>query len=56
LALLSPIANKTLILTNENIVSFNRFPRDPQTYAIDRQFMWGDGLMISPVLAKASVS
>jgi hypothetical protein len=45
----------TLILTNENIVSFNRFPKDPQTYAIDRQFMWGDGLMISPVLAKASL-
>ncbi|XP_013407693.1 lysosomal alpha-glucosidase-like [Lingula anatina] len=26
------------------------YPKDTQTYAIDKQFMWGSGLMISPVL------
>ena len=27
-----------------------RYPEDSQTYDIDTQFMWGDGLLISPVL------
>ena len=27
-----------------------RFPKDKKTWTIERQFMWGDGLLISPVL------
>ena len=29
---------------------FFEFPKDPNTYSIDRQFMVGSGLLISPVL------
>ncbi|XP_074649691.1 lysosomal alpha-glucosidase-like isoform X2 [Tubulanus polymorphus] len=29
---------------------FFQFPKDKTTYGIDRQFMWGDALLISPVL------
>ena len=28
----------------------HRFPEDKKTWTIDRQFMWGNGLLISPVL------
>lgn len=28
-----------------------RFPKDKKTWTIETQFMWGDGLLISPVLA-----
>ena len=28
----------------------HRFPTDPRTLDIDRQFMWGSALLISPVL------
>ena len=27
-----------------------RFPKDKNTYGIDKQFMWGHALLISPVL------
>ncbi|XP_023930007.1 lysosomal alpha-glucosidase [Lingula anatina] len=30
---------------------FFKYPTDPATYGIDQQFMWGDSLLISPVLA-----
>lgn len=29
---------------------FMQFPKDEKTWTIERQFMWGDGLLISPVL------
>ena len=29
---------------------FMNFPADPETWSIDEQMMWGDGLLISPVL------
>ncbi|PIK56458.1 putative lysosomal alpha-glucosidase-like [Apostichopus japonicus] len=29
---------------------FFEFPHDPYTYAVDRQFLWGSSLLISPVL------
>ena len=31
-----------------------RFTKDTQTFAIDRQFMWGLGLLLSPVLTQVS--
>lgn len=31
-------------------VSFKRFPKDVQTYGIDRQFLWGKSLLVTPVL------
>ncbi|XP_021379413.1 lysosomal alpha-glucosidase-like [Mizuhopecten yessoensis] len=31
---------------------FFEFPEDEKTYSIDRQFLWGEALMISPVLTK----
>jgi alpha-glucosidase (family GH31 glycosyl hydrolase) len=30
----------------------SRFPKDPRAREIDRQFMWGSYLLISPVLEK----
>lgn len=27
-----------------------RFPKDVQTYGIDRQFLWGKSLLVTPVL------
>ena len=30
--------------------SFPRFPKDPNTWAVDRQLMWGGGLLVTPVL------
>ena len=35
------------------IINF-RFPTVTETFGIDRQFMWGPGLMISPVLEEVS--
>lgn len=35
---------------------FTRFPNDPNTYGIDRQFMWGSGLLITPVVEKGDTS
>lgn len=35
---------------------FFEFPLDKTTYSIDTQFMWGSGLMISPVLDEGSTS
>ena len=29
---------------------FSRFPKDPNALGIDRQFLWGDSLLISPVV------
>lgn len=31
-------------------VSLKRFPSDVQTYGIDRQFLWGRSLLVTPVL------
>lgn len=30
--------------------SFPRFPTDPNTWAVDRQLLWGGGLLVTPVL------
>ena len=35
---------------------FFEFPTDAETYAIDRQFMWGSALLISPVLDQGAVT
>ncbi|XP_014672594.1 PREDICTED: LOW QUALITY PROTEIN: lysosomal alpha-glucosidase-like [Priapulus caudatus] len=35
---------------------FFAFPKDKQTYDIDRQFLWGDALLISPVLTENTTS
>lgn len=35
---------------------WHEFPTDPQTWNIDRQFMWGSGLLISPVLEEGVTS
>ncbi|XP_064615639.1 lysosomal alpha-glucosidase-like [Liolophura sinensis] len=35
---------------------FFEFPQDTNTYPIDKQFMWGNGLLISPVLEKGKTS
>ena len=32
-----------------------RYPTDGNTYDIDRQFLWGDALLITPVLTKVGV-
>lgn len=29
---------------------WHEFPQDPETWGIDKQFMWGSGLLITPVL------
>ncbi|XP_014672146.1 PREDICTED: maltase-glucoamylase, intestinal-like [Priapulus caudatus] len=34
----------------------NEFSNDPNTYDIDRQFMWGPGLLISPALDQGSTN
>lgn len=28
----------------------NRFPKDVRTYGIDKQFLWGKSLLVTPVL------
>lgn len=35
---------------------FFEFPSDPKTYGIDKQFMVGNGLLISPVLNQGSTT
>lgn len=35
---------------------WHEFPTDPNTYTIDKQFMWGSGFMISPVLEEGATS
>jgi len=35
---------------------FYNFPQDSRTYGIDRQFMWGTGLLVSPVLTEDTTS
>lgn len=30
--------------------SLPRFPTDPNTWAVDRQLLWGGGLLVTPVL------
>lgn len=32
------------------LLSFPRFPTDPNTWAVDRQLLWGGGLLVTPVL------
>jgi len=32
------------------------FPQDPATHGIDRQFMWGSGLLVTPVLDEGMTS
>lgn len=32
------------------------FPTVPETWAIDRQFLWGEGLLVSPVLEEGATS
>ena len=32
----------------------HRFPEDKKTWKIERQFMWGDGLLISPVFTEGA--
>ncbi len=32
-----------------------RYPVDSNTYNIDHQFLWGDALLISPVLEKVGI-
>lgn len=34
----------------------SRFPSDPATYPVDRQFLWGSSLLISPVLEQGASS
>ncbi|XP_013421015.1 sucrase-isomaltase, intestinal [Lingula anatina] len=33
----------------------HEFPRDPKTWSVDRQFLWGPALLISPVLEQGRV-
>ena len=37
-------------------LSYLRFPNDPATYDIDKQFLWGPALLISPVLKENATS
>lgn len=30
--------------------NFKRFPKDVRTYGIDKQFLWGKNLLVTPVL------
>lgn len=30
--------------------SLPRFPKDPNTWTVDRQLLWGGGLLVTPVL------
>ena len=35
---------------------WDEFPTDSNTWVIDRQFMWGSGLLISPVLDQGATT
>lgn len=35
---------------------WHEFPQDPETRGIDRQFMWGYGLVISPVIDEGATN
>lgn len=35
---------------------FYEFPKDPQTFSIDKQFLWGSALLITPVLKEGDTS
>ncbi|XP_064651358.1 lysosomal alpha-glucosidase-like isoform X1 [Lineus longissimus] len=35
---------------------FFQYPKDSKTYTIDKQFLWGDSLMISPVLTQGATT
>ncbi|XP_075034030.1 lysosomal alpha-glucosidase [Mixophyes fleayi] len=35
---------------------FLEFPTDPNTWTIDRQFLWGEGLLITPVLEQGKTA
>ncbi|KAJ8037783.1 Lysosomal alpha-glucosidase [Holothuria leucospilota] len=35
---------------------FFEYPSDPATYSVDRQFLWGSSLLISPVLEQGATS
>lgn len=35
---------------SHRLTVFNRFPKDAQTYGIDRQFLWGRSLLVTPVV------
>ena len=35
---------------------WDEYPTDTQSWVIDRQFLWGSGLMISPVLFQGEVT
>ena len=34
----------------------HRFPKDQKTRKIERQFMWGDGLLISPAFTEGATT
>ena len=34
--------------------TFFEFPKDPTTFFLDQQFMWGDSILIVPVLDEVS--
>ena len=34
----------------------DRAPTDPKAQTVDRQFMWGDALLITPVLTQGAIS
>ena len=37
-----------------SLLMFIRFPSDQQTWSNGRQFMWGDALLISPVITEVN--
>lgn len=39
-----------LVLLTTNLLLLPRFPSDPNSVTIDRQFLWGSSLLVSPVL------
>ena len=38
-----------------NTFLHSRFPKDPTTYPVDRQFLLGPALLITPVLTQVSI-
>ena len=43
-----------MIITYYCLILYIRFPTDSNVRGIDRQFMWGPALLISPILEKVS--
>lgn len=55
--LLSERRRDTMVLHNEpksRLLSFPRFYADSATWTVDRQFLWGKHLLITPVLDPVS--